>query len=152
MLDWFHSICYRPPIQRELTSSSSFITLPQSAIVSWNEVRSLGYIKRVRYLLYCHFQGPFTQSVRVNFWKNCLMALVWSCSHRKLMEPLENWLQPHSWVTPLFSMRKVSLASSQSCWVLMLTLGVNGPLWCIHTEQSRNRDRSRDRNQNNEEQ
>ena len=34
----------------------------------------------------------------------------------KTMELLENWLQPHSGVTPLFSLRTVSLASSQSCW------------------------------------
>ena len=27
-----------------------------------------------------------------------------------------NWLQPHSGVTPLFSLRTVSIASSQSCW------------------------------------
>ena len=33
----------------------------------------------------------------------------------KTMESLKNGLQPHSGVTPLFSMRTVSLASLQSC-------------------------------------
>ena len=33
----------------------------------------------------------------------------------KTIKSLENALQPHSGVTPLFSMRTVSLASSQSC-------------------------------------
>ena len=42
------------------------------------------------------------------------------------MELLENWLQPHSCVTPLFSMMTVSLTSLKVVGVLTLTLGING--------------------------
>ena len=45
----------------------------------------------------------------------------------KSVESLENRLQPHSGVTPLFSMRIESLASSLSC------RSVDADAWCKRT-------------------
>ena len=45
----------------------------------------------------------------------------------KTLDLLQNGVATHFWVTPLSSMRTVSLASSQSCRSVDLTLGVNGP-------------------------
>ena len=55
-------------------------------------------------------KGTFTPNVSVNV--VIMLAILFSL---KTMKLLENGLQPHSGVTPLFSMRIVSLASSQSC-------------------------------------
>ena len=57
------------------------------------------------------FKGPFTPSVRVNAVTNSAMMLA-VLFQLKTMELFENGLQPHSGVTPLFSLRIVSLVSS----------------------------------------
>ena len=63
-------------------------------------------------------KGPFTPSISISTVTTLMtLAILFSL---KTMELLENGLQPHSGVTPLFSMRTESLA-------LMLTFGVNRP-------------------------
>ena len=75
-------------------------------------------------------QGPIFTETQHQYCDNSAMTLVILVS-LKTMELLKNGLQPHSGVTPLFSMTTVSLASSQSCEAWTLTPNVNRPLLCI---------------------
>ena len=60
-------------------------------------------------LLVTQIMGPFTPSLRLN--AEMTLAIMFSL---KTIELLENGLQPHSGVIPLFSMRSELLESSQS--------------------------------------
>ena len=75
-------------------------------------------------------QGPIYTETQHQYCDNSAMTLVILVS-LKTMELLKNGLQPHSGVTPLFSMTTVSLASSQSCEAWTLTPNVNRPSLCI---------------------
>ena len=53
----------------------------------------------------------------------------------KTILSLQNGIATNFQTAPLFSMRTVLLASSNSCYSLELTLGVNRPLKFVYTEQ-----------------
>ena len=67
------------------------------------------------------WKGPYTPSASIN--TTATPAIQFSL---KTMELLKNGLQPHSGATPLFSIRAVSQASSQSC------CSVDADSWCRH--------------------
>ena len=69
------------------------------------------------------FKGPFTTKRQNQRCDNSAMTLAILFS-LKTMELLENRLQPHSGVTPLFSIRTESLVSSQSCRC------IDADAWC----------------------
>ena len=56
-----------------------------------------------------------------------MLAILFSL---KTIESLQNRVATHFQAALLFSMRTESLATSQSCCSITLTLGVNGPLRC----------------------
>ena len=71
-------------------------------------------------------KGPFTPGVSVNVAKMPVIQL-----STKTIESLQNGLQPYSGVNPLFSMRAVSLLSSQRC------RSVDADAWCKRTFKRR---------------
>ena len=91
------------------------------------------YLPYITFFVYSFSKGPFTSSVSLNaattlrcrkqFCSHCAVMLLILFS-LKTMVSLENEYQLHSEETPLFSMRTVSLASSQSCG------SVGSDVWC----------------------
>ena len=67
------------------------------------------------------YKGLFTPSVSIN--PAMTLAIMFLL---KTIKSLENGLQPHSGVTPLFSMRIESLTSLQSC------CSIDADAWCKH--------------------
>ena len=78
-------------------------------------------VKLLQMLARCN-KGLFTSSVSIDL--AMTLAILFSL---KTIKSLENGLQPHSGVTPLFSMRIESLTPLQSC------CSIDADAWCKQT-------------------
>ena len=84
------------------------------SVKNWNTSMIMIIHVSMIMIIHVHVLGPVYTKCQRQRCDNSAMKLAILFS-LKTMESLKNGLQPNSGVTPLFSMRTVSLASSQSC-------------------------------------